>query len=93
MSPVHHTPAESHFVKVLQKSYTRFTGEECPCRSMGGGTYVHSIPGGVAFGAAMPGFNSNLHGANERLNIADTITACKIFAMVIAELCLEGGAE
>ena len=55
---------------------------------MGGGTYVHDIPGGVAFGAGMPGFESNLHGANERMNIADMLTAIKIFAQVIYDLCI-----
>ena len=25
------------------------------CVAIGGGTYVHNIPGGVAFGCAMPG--------------------------------------
>ena len=45
--------------------------------------------GGVAFGAGMPDFASNLHGANERINIRDSLTACKIFALAIAELCGE----
>ena len=54
---------------------------------MGGGTYVHDIPGGVAFGAAMPDFESNLHSANERMNIKDMLTAIKIFAQVIYDLC------
>ena len=54
---------------------------------MGGGTYVHDIPGGVAFGAAMPEFESNLHGANERMKIDDMLTAIKIFAAVICDIC------
>lgn len=90
MSKVHHTPADSPFIKTLQAAYKAYTGKECECRYMGGGTYVHDIEGGVAFGGAMPGFVSNLHGANERLKIDDTVNACKIYALAIARLC---GAE
>ena len=87
MRPPHHTPADSPFIRSMLQRYSEFTGMEGECLSMGGGTYVHGIPGGVAFGAAMPGFESNLHGANERMNIADMLTAIKIFAAVICDLC------
>jgi succinyl-diaminopimelate desuccinylase len=56
---------------------------------MGGGTYVHHIEGGVAFGAHMPDFDTRLHGANERMHVEDMLTACKIFAQVICDLCAE----
>jgi len=83
----HHTPADTPFVQTLLRSYERYTGRKGECLSMGGGTYVHDVPGGVAFGAGMPGFNSNLHGANERVDVEALLTASKIFAMVIAEMC------
>ena len=89
MRPPHHTPADSPLVRACLRSYETFTGRKGECLSMGGGTYVHDIPGGIAFGAAMPGFESNLHGANERMSIEDMLTAIKIFAMVIVELCAE----
>jgi len=88
MAPPHHTPADSPFVRTLLKSYELYTGKKGECLSMGGGTYVHEVEGGVAFGAAMPGFTSNLHGANERLNIKDMLTACMIFAQVVCDMCL-----
>lgn len=87
MSKPHHTPADSAFVKTLLACYETFTGRKGECLQTGGGSYVHDIAGGVAFGAGMPGFNTNLHGANERMNIRDTLTAAKIFALAIAELC------
>jgi succinyl-diaminopimelate desuccinylase len=87
MSPPHHTPADSPFVKTLLGAYGTYTGNRGECLSMGGGTYVHGIEGGVAFGAAMPGFEARPHGANERLNIKDLLAACKIFAQVIIDLC------
>lgn len=89
MEPTHHTPADSPFIKTLLRCYETYTGKPGECCSMGGGTYVHYIEGGVAFGAGMPGFVSNLHGANEHICIEDLLTACKIFAQVIVDLCCD----
>lgn len=89
MEPTHHTPADSPFIQTLLHCYETHTGKRGECCAMGGGTYVHYIEGGVAFGAEMPGFVSNLHGANEHICIDDLLTACKIFAQVIAELCCD----
>ncbi|MEG2420086.1 MAG: peptidase M20, partial [Oscillospiraceae bacterium] len=55
--------------------------------AIGGGTYVHDIPGGVAFGCTMPGFSSGLHGPDEHACIADLLTSAKIFTEAIAALC------
>ena len=87
MRPPHHTPGDTPFVSAMLRSYETYSGRKGECLSMGGGTYVHDIPGGVAFGAAMPDFESNLHSANERMNIKDMLTAIKIFAQVIYDLC------
>lgn len=87
MSPPHHTPEDSVFVSTLKSVYESFTGEKCKCLSMGGGTYVHNIEGGVAFGASKPDFQSNLHGANERACVDDLLAAAKIFAHVIVQMC------
>ena len=87
MGKAHHTPEDSDFVKSLKAAYTEFTGEECACHYMGGGTYVHNIEGGVAFGASRPDFQSNLHGANERAKVDDLLRAAKIFALVIEKMC------
>lgn len=87
MRPPHHTPGDSPFVQAMLRSYERFTGRKGECYAMGGGTYVHDIPGGVAFGAKMPDFESNLHGANERMHIQGMLTAVKIYAQVILDLC------
>ena len=89
MQSAHHTPAEGEFVSTLLACYESVTGRKGECLHTGGGTYVHDIEGGVAFGAGMPDFASNLHGANERINIRDSLDACKIFALAIAELCGE----
>ena len=35
----------------------------------------------------MPGFNGNMHGADEHTCIQDLLTACKIFTQVIIDVC------
>jgi len=89
MRAPHHTPGDTPFVQSMLHSYEAYTGRKGECLSMGGGTYVHDIPGGVAFGASMPDFESNLHGANERMNIADMLNAICIFAQVIYDMCCD----
>ncbi len=83
----HHTPADSPFVQTLLKRYTQYTGLKGECLSTGGGTYVHEIPGGVAFGCTLPGFDTHLHGADERVRISDLMLSAKLFAHIIIDLC------
>ncbi len=87
MLPPHHTDADSPFVQTLLDCYQRYTGQPGECVAIGGGTYVHDIPGGVAFGPVMPGFETNMHGPDERIPTADLLTAAKIYALAIARLC------
>ena len=83
----HHTPADSPFVQTLLKRYEQYSGLKGECLSTGGGTYVHEIPGGVAFGCTLPGFDTHLHGADERVRISDLMLSAKLFAHVIIDLC------
>lgn len=87
MQAPHYTPADTPLVSTLLKCYEQYSGQKGECLAIGGGTYVHDIPGGVAFGCAMPGFNGNMHGADEHTCIADQLTAAKIFAQAIIDLC------
>ena len=87
MNPPHHTPADSPFVQSLLSAYEEVTGEKGGCYSMGGGTYVHGIEGGVAFGAGFMGFDGNAHGANEKMKISDMLKAAKVYAMSIYNIC------
>ena len=83
----HHVPADSPFIKTLLKRYEEYTGLKGECLSTGGGTYVHDIPGGVAFGCTLPGFDTHLHGADERVRVSDLMLSAKLFAHVILDLC------
>ena len=83
----HHVPADSPFIKTLLKRYEEYTGLKGECLSTGGGTYVHNIPGGVAFGCSLPGFDSHLHSADERVRVSDLMLSAKLFAHIIIDLC------
>lgn len=89
MSPPHHTPADSPFVRTLLTCYENYTRLKGECLTTGGSTYVHGIPGGVAFGSYLPGFNTHLHGADERACIDHLMVSAKIFTQVVVELCGE----
>ena len=54
---------------------------------MGGGTYVHELDNGVAFGASLPGTDNRMHGADEFAVIDELLVSAKIFAQVIVDLC------
>ncbi|MGN0443797.1 MAG: dipeptidase PepV [Acutalibacteraceae bacterium] len=87
MVPGHYVDENSDFIKTLLKSYETFTGEKGYCEAIGGGTYVHEIEGGVAFGAIMPDTDTNMHGADEFMPVDELINAAKIFTLAIIELC------
>ena len=81
------TPADSPFVQTLLKRYEQYSGLKGECLSTGGGTYVHDIPDGVAFGCTLPGFDTHLHGADERVRISDLLLSAKLFTHIIIDLC------
>ena len=87
MRPPHHVSGDSPFVKTLLAAYEQYTGQKGQCLSMGGGTYVHDLKNGVAFGASMPGTDNRMHGADEFAVIDELLTAAKIYAQVIVDLC------
>lgn len=87
MAAPHYVPGDAPFVQTLLRCYEQYSGNRGECLCVGGFTYVHEIPGGVAFGCGMPGFNPNMHGANEHIDIKDLLTACKIFTQAIINLC------
>lgn len=87
MIPPHHVDGDSVFVKTLLKAYEDHTGLKGECQATGGGTYVHHLKNGVAFGAAMPGTDNHMHGADEFAVVDELVMSAKIFAQVIVELC------
>lgn len=86
-SAPHRVPKESPFVQTLLDVYTQQTGLPGYCTAIGGGTYVHGIPGGVAFGAMFPGETNNMHGADEFITEKDLLRNAKIIAHAVLALC------
>lgn len=80
---------DGEFVQTLLRVYQRETGLEPYCKAIGGGTYVHDIEGGVAFGMEFPEENNNMHGADEFVKLESLMRGAKIYAAAIAEFCGE----
>lgn len=83
----HHTNENSEFIKTLLKIYKEETGNKPYCQAIGGGTYVHNIDGGVAFGAEFPNDENNMHGDDESISLDSLMINCKIFARAIVDIC------
>lgn len=83
----HYVPEDTDFIRTLLECYETFSGKKGYCEYTGGGTYVHYIPGGVAFGAGDRDFESHLHSANERASLKQLLICAEIYAAVIAKLC------
>ncbi len=89
MSDPHCVPEESEFVQSLLSVYEEETGEKGYCIAIGGGTYVHEIEGGVAFGAEMPGWDYHMHGDDEFFPIDQLMMTTRMIASAIVKLCAE----
>ena len=87
MNPPHHVDGNSDFVKTLLNCYEMYTGRKGECVAIGGGTYVHHLENGVAFGASMPDTENHMHGPDEFAVVEELLTSAKIFAQAIVELC------
>lgn len=83
----HCTDENSGFVQSLLSVYERVTGDKGRCIAIGGGTYVHEIDGGVAFGAEFPGVDYNMHGPEEFITVPELMKTAQIIAEAIVEIC------
>ncbi len=87
MIPVHFVPEDAPIIKTALKVYEEYTGLKGECLSIGGGTYVHGIEGGVAFGIEFSGTDYRIHGADEFAVIDELLLTAKMYAAIIYELC------
>ena len=87
MNPPHHADGNSFFVRTLLDCYEVYSGKKGEPMAIGGGTYVHHIDNGVAFGCEIEGIDNHMHGADEFADIDVLAMSAKIFALSIAELC------
>lgn len=87
MFPPHHVPEDSPFVQTLLSCYTAVTGLPGKAIAIGGGTYVHEIENGVAFGCSAEGVDNHMHGPDEFVVVEQLMKSAEIFARAIVSLC------
>lgn len=83
----HCVDEDSDFVQSLLRVYERVEGEKGRCIAIGGGTYVHHIDGGVAFGVERGDTDYHMHGADEFITVDELLKDAVLFAEAIAEIC------
>ena len=83
----HYTSPDSFLAKTLLSVYEEETGIKGECLSIGGGTYVHGISGGVAFGVEHPGKDYHIHGADEFVPSSEFYDNTVMFAKAIEKIC------
>ncbi len=83
----HYTDENSDFVRALLRVYERVSGLKGECLTIGGGTYVHEIPGGVAFGAQFPDEDCRMHSPDEFITVDNLLKNAEIMAESIVEIC------
>ena len=89
MKKAHYVPEDTDFVKTLLTSYEHYSGKPGKALYTGGGTYVHELERGVAFGCMSEDVDNHMHGDDEFMVIDTLIMSAKIFADVIMKLCGE----
>ncbi|MCD7841288.1 MAG: M20/M25/M40 family metallo-hydrolase [Lachnospiraceae bacterium] len=89
MTKPHCVPGDSDFVRILLDSYEHYTGIKGEPISTGGGTYVHGLERGVAFGCMTPDVDNHMHGDDEFMVIDRLLMSVKIFADAIVRICNE----
>ncbi len=87
MSEAHCVPADSELVRKLLESYELYFGTKGEPIAIGGGTYVHHLKRGVAFGCAEPDVDNRMHGDDEFMKLSILYKSAKIFADAIVRLC------
>ena len=87
MVPAHYVSADSELVRKLLESYELYFGKKGTPVAIGGGTYVHELERGVAFGCADPEVDNRMHGDDEFMEIPMLVKSTKIFADAIMRLC------
>ena len=86
-NPAHAVPEDSDFIRSLLAAYEEVTGREGRCVAIGGGTYVHGLKNGVAFGAVGETTDTHMHGPDEFMPVSELQDAAVIYALAILDLC------
>lgn len=83
----HIVPEDSEFVQKLLRVYSEVEGEPGRCIAIGGGTYVHTVEGGVAFGVERGDTDYHMHGNDEFITEEELLKDAVLFACAIVDIC------
>lgn len=87
-----YVPEDNFLVKKLMMVYRKVTGDiEGGPLAIGGATYAKVLTNGVAFGPGLKGKQSNVHQANECIELASIDIWLKIYTAAIYELSQDVG--
>ena len=87
ISPLLFYPKDHKLIKTLLRVYQEETGDyETQIIASGGGTYAKEADNVVAFGMDYPGYDSVMHGVNERTELRYLYESMGIYAHAIIEL-------
>lgn len=86
-NPAHAVPEDSDFIRSLLAAYELTTGKEGRCVAIGGGTYVHGLKNGVAFGAVGETTDTHMHGPDEFMPVSELQDAAVIYTLSILDIC------
>ena len=87
MNPPHYVSKDSPQVQRLVRIFESYTGQSLPALAIGGGTYLHHIEGGVSFGCEFPGYDYNMHGADEYAIEEQLLLSSEMYAAAIVDIC------
>ena len=83
----HIVPEDSEFVQKLLRVYSEVEGEPGRCIAIGGGTYVHTVEGGVAFGVERGDTDYHMHSNDEFITEEELLKDAVLFACAIVDIC------
>ena len=83
----HYINPNSPFIQKLHKSYKKYTNDDTPLMTIGGGTYARELECGVAYGVNFPGEVEMAHETDEYATISSLMLAGTILMDAIYEVC------
>ena len=86
-SKPHYINPESPFIKKLHASYKKYTNDDTPLMTIGGGTYARDLECGVAYGVNFPGEVEMAHETDEYATISSLMLAGTILMDAMYSLC------
>ncbi len=86
-STPHYVDPNCDFIKTLHASYKKYTNDNSPLKTIGGGTYARSMKLAVAFGTLFPWEKEMAHETNEYVDIENLLKAGAIIADATYNLC------